>query len=112
MALGAIERLESQATPTAIAHELGMKSSNVAKLLGELAADSLIEKKADADDRRKTRLSITDTGAKLVSEQRCQRDAWLAEAIKTALSYDEQESLLMLIPLLDKITGRKSGHRK
>lgn len=107
MTLGAIERLKSQATPTDIALELGMKSSNMAKILGELATESLIEKLSDTQDRRKTRLSLTEAGARLVAERRNQRDVWLATAVETSLSRTEQKELLRLVPLLDKITRRK-----
>jgi len=94
MALGAIERSGGQATPTLLATELELRSSNVAQILGELDHRGLIKRSADPGDKRKVRLSLTDTGLALVRETRTKRDQWLLNAMNACLTAEEQAQLI------------------
>lgn len=60
--LGAIERGNASATPTQIAGELELRSSNLAQVLGSLNERGLIQRHCDPADKRKTRLSLTGQG--------------------------------------------------
>lgn len=94
MVLGAIERANGQAMPTQIASELELHSSNLAQVLSNLDARSLIRRSPDSADKRKVRLSLTETGLALVHATRSQRDSWLFEAMQTCLSAQEREQLV------------------
>lgn len=94
MVLGAIERAKGDAMPTQIAAELELHSSNLAQVLSNLDARLLIQRDPDSADKRKIRLSLTDTGLALVRATRSQRDGWLFEAMQTCLSAQEREQLL------------------
>lgn len=103
MALGAIQRAEGQATPTQIALELELRSSNLAHVLGVLDARGLIERIADPIDKRKVRLSLTDAGLALLRETRAKRDIWLSDAMATCLSAEEQSHLIAAGDLMRRV---------
>jgi Transcriptional regulators len=103
MALGAIQRGGGNATPTQIATELELRSSNMAQLLRELDQRGLIRRTPDASDKRKIRLSLTEAGNIVVRESRAQRDSWLAGAIAACLSPVEQAQLFAAGDLLRRI---------
>ena len=97
MVLGAIERAEDLATPTQVAAELELKSSNLAQALRALEHRGLIRRKPDPVDRRKIRLSLTREGLTLVRETRAQRTQWLADVMDACLSAEEQDQLMGLM---------------
>lgn len=103
MALGAVQRAEGQATPTQIASELGLRSSNLAQVLGDLEERGLIHRTPDPNDKRKVRLSLTGAGVTLVRETRAKRDIWLSEAMVTCLSPEEQSLLIAAGDLMRRI---------
>jgi DNA-binding MarR family transcriptional regulator len=103
MALGAIQRGKGTATPTQIATELGIQSSNVAQVLGELDRRGLLKRTPDRSDKRKVRLSLTPGGINLVSEARARRDQWLSDAVQACLSVQEQEQLLAAGELMQRV---------
>jgi len=103
MALGVIQRGEGNATPTQIAAELELRSSNVAQLLRDLEERGLIARTPDATDKRKVRLSLTRGGLALVTETRSARDKWLADAIAACLSPAEQAQLIAAGELMRRV---------
>lgn len=113
MALGAIQRGEGRATPTKIAAELELRSSNLAQVLGEMDRRGLIRRTPDPTDRRRVHLSLTDAGDALVAETRAKRDRWLADAVATCLSPDEQSLLMTAGDLMRRIAlSSHSGPHK
>jgi DNA-binding MarR family transcriptional regulator len=103
MVLGAIQRAKGTGTPTRIATELGLQSSNLAQVLGELDRRGLIQRIPDHADRRKVRLSLTQAGLDLVRESRGRRDQWLSDAMKACLSAEEQAQLLAAGTLIQRV---------
>jgi DNA-binding MarR family transcriptional regulator len=97
------ERGKGTATPTQIATELGIQSSNVAQVLGELDRRGLLKRTPDRSDKRKVRLSLTPGGINLVSEARARRDQWLSDAVQACLSVQEQEQLLAAGELMQRV---------
>lgn len=55
-------------TPVAVAEFLGLTKGTVSQTLGVLEANRLIEKQADAKDRRVVHLRLTEAGAHVVAE--------------------------------------------
>ncbi|MFL9875859.1 MarR family winged helix-turn-helix transcriptional regulator [Paraburkholderia megapolitana] len=103
MALGVIQRAKGAATPTQIATELGIQSSNVAQVLNELDRRGLVQRTQDHADKRKVRLSLTQEGTDLVYESRARRDQWLSDAIEACLSVQEKEQLLAAGELIQRV---------
>lgn len=97
MVLGAIERAGGGATPTQVATEFDLKSSNLAQVLGGLARRNLIERTPDPVDKRRIRLSLTEEGSVLIQEARARRTRWLLEAMDARLSAAEQDELMGLM---------------
>src|SRR5258705_1505865 len=59
MVLGAIDRHRESATPSVLAADEGMRSSNLAAALRSLEARKLVVRTPDAQDRRKVRLRLS-----------------------------------------------------
>ena len=103
MALGVIQRGEGSATPTQIAAQLELRSSNLAQLLRDLEKRGLVVRTPDATDKRKVRLSLTSEGRVLVTETRAARDKWLADAMAACLSPNEQAQLIAAGELMRRV---------
>ena len=109
MVLNAIQRLGTQATPSYIAAELSLRSSNLAQLLRELEARGLLHRHPDASDKRRVQLSLSKSGLGLVEQTRARRDSWLREAIQAHLSSKEQALLLQAGELMQRLAQHKSS---
>lgn len=103
MALAVIQRADGLATPTQIADELDLRSSNLAQILSELDTRGLIRRKPDDSDKRKVRLSLTEAGIALVDGTRAKRDHWLAGAIAVSLTPEEQAHLMAAGALMQRV---------
>jgi DNA-binding MarR family transcriptional regulator len=103
--LGAIDRLGGQSTPTELASAERLHSSNLAALLRELDAGGLIQRNADIQDRRKTRVSLTQEGRTVLDGNRTQREAWLVTAMKACLNQEEYALLIQAGALLERIAA-------
>jgi DNA-binding MarR family transcriptional regulator len=103
MLLAALLRLGGTASPTELATVEGLRSSNVATLLRELEKDGLVRREADAGDRRRLHVVITDTGTQAVLANRSRREAWLAEAVAGCLSAEERAQLIAAGALLQRL---------
>jgi DNA-binding MarR family transcriptional regulator len=103
LVLGSIDRHGGTATPSVLATDANMKSSNVAAILRELEANKLIERRPDAEDRRKVRLRLSTAGRKLLRDSRSRRDRWLASALNACLTAAERIQLIQAGYLLERI---------
>ncbi|MGE8280879.1 MAG: MarR family winged helix-turn-helix transcriptional regulator [Stenotrophomonas sp.] len=109
MVLTAIQRLGITATPTSIANELSLRSSNLAQLLRELEARGLLQRHPDPDDKRRVNLSLSKPGLAVVQQTRARRDGWLSEAMEANLSAKEQALLLQAGALMQRLAQHKSS---
>jgi DNA-binding MarR family transcriptional regulator len=62
------------------------------RTINALVEAGLVTRVADATDRRKVAIDVTDAGRRLVKETRRRRDAWFASRLNT-LSTDERATL-------------------
>ena len=74
--LGALADCERVAPPT------------ITRVVAKLEADGLVERRADAEDRRVARVVTTDRGAELMTESRARKVAWLAERLEQLSARD------------------------
>jgi len=110
LVLGAIDRHGGSATPSMLADDEGMQSSNLAAALRDLEAKNLIVRTQDVEDRRKVRVRLSPVGRKLLYENRARRERWLAETMNACLTAAECAELIKAAPLLERImTYTKSG---
>ncbi|HZS25475.1 MAG TPA: MarR family transcriptional regulator [Gaiellaceae bacterium] len=80
-----------------------MRPQSMAETVQELAADGLVEKRADPGDGRRQLVSPTPRGRAVLAESRRRREDWLASAIAERLSARERETLAEAIALLERL---------
>jgi DNA-binding MarR family transcriptional regulator len=103
LVLGAIDRHGGSATPSVLATDEGMRSSNLAAALRSLEARKLIVRTPDAEDRRKVRLRLSAAGRRFLGDNRARGERWLAEAVDASLTAGERAHLIKAGALLDRI---------
>lgn len=64
----------------------------------------LVERSADAADRRVARLAITSVGRQVLEHSRGRRNAYLAERLRT-FSPEDRVALERALPILERLTG-------
>jgi DNA-binding MarR family transcriptional regulator len=105
LVLGAIDRHGESATPSVLAADEGMRSSNLAAALRSLEARKLIVRTPDTKDRRKVRLRLSAAGQRFLDDSRARGERWLAEAMDGCLTTREQADLIKAGALLDRIVA-------
>jgi len=90
-------------TTSALAAAERIRPQSMAQTLLELEADGLISRHPDRRDRRQILIELTDRGRDRLREDRRRREGWLAEAIASTLSADEQRTLIDALPLLRRL---------
>ncbi|UGY18366.1 MarR family winged helix-turn-helix transcriptional regulator [Bradyrhizobium septentrionale] len=103
LVLGAIDRHGETATPSVLASDEGMRSSNLAAALRSLEARKLIVRTPDSKDRRKVRLRLSAAGQRFLDDSRARGERWLTEAVKTHLTARERADLIRAGALLERI---------
>lgn len=103
LVLGAIDRHGEAATPSVLAADEGMRSSNLAAALRSLEARNLIVRTPDTQDRRKVRLRLSAAGQRFLDDSRARGERWLSEAMDTYLTASERADLIKAGALLDRI---------
>lgn len=101
--MGAIDRLGDGVSPTEICAAERIRSSNLAVLLRELEAAGYIKRQADTLDRRRTRLSLTAKGRRVLHGNRTLRGKWLAQAMLQSLDARERSVVLEAGELLERL---------
>jgi DNA-binding MarR family transcriptional regulator len=103
LVLGAIDRHGESATPSVLAADERMRSSNLAAALRSLEARKLIVRTPDTKDRRKVRLRLSAAGRRFLDDSRARGERWLAEAMDAHLTASERAHLIKAGALLDRI---------
>lgn len=103
--LSRLDRDGAQTTSGLAAAER-VRPQSMAQTLGELETAGLIARRPDPADRRRIQIELTAQGRERVLEERGRREGWLAAAIATELSPEEQQTLLAAVPLLRRLTAR------
>jgi DNA-binding MarR family transcriptional regulator len=90
-------------TTSALAAAERIRPQSMAQTLLDLETDGLISRRPDPADRRQILIELTERGHDRLREDRRRREGWLAEAIATTLSQDEQRTLIDALPLLRRL---------
>lgn len=96
-------------TPVAVADFLGLTKGTVSQTLGVLEANGLVEKKADAIDRRVVHLVLTEAGRGVVAE--CIPPRVLESAVQAWSDSDRAQAVSVLDRILrgiQKANGLKT----
>ena len=100
--LARLER-EGPATTSSLASSENVRPQSMAQTLSELEADGFVSRTRDPDDRRQVLIAVTDAGRAALGEDRERREGWIAEAIATELTPEEQDVLVRAVPLLRRL---------
>lgn len=99
--LGSVARHHT--SPSGIAEDLQMASSNVATALRELESADLVVRYRDPSDGRRTLIELTAAGEDAVTDHRTRRADWLRRAADATLSPAEQQLLIAAGPLCERL---------
>lgn len=91
--------------PNALAEQAGVTRGTVSGLLDGLEREELIERHADANDRRALRVQLTAKGRRVANAASEQHGRWTA-SLYGNLSPQERKQLATL---LEKVTGNLAG---
>jgi DNA-binding MarR family transcriptional regulator len=104
-----VERSPVPMSPTELAEELSMTTSNVAAGLRVLYAQALVSRHGDPLDGRRALLVLTDLGKKVVTEARRGHYAWLQTAMEDVLTGEERRLLLRAGDLMQRLADHRSA---
>lgn len=102
--LGRLYR-QDQLLPSELAAMAKVKTQSMSQILKKLEKQNVIVRTPCETDKRKTFISLTETGRKLVEQTRYERDEWLTNAIRKNLSRDERRTLMKAIEIMHKLAG-------
>jgi DNA-binding MarR family transcriptional regulator len=93
--------------PSELADINKIKKQSMSQVLNHLEELKMIKRVVLKEDKRKTAITLTESGKKMVEKSRYERDEWLAGAIGEMLSEKDVKALAAAIPLLVKIADAK-----
>jgi len=98
---------EGPTTAAALAAGEHVTQQAIAQSLATLKERSLVEKQADPGDGRKSLVTATAAGRKLMEGISASREEWLTQAIDAAVRPEERPLLAEAIELLERIADVK-----
>jgi DNA-binding MarR family transcriptional regulator len=101
--LARLER-DGPATTSSLAGAERIRPQSMAQTIADLAADGLVDRTRDREDRRQVLIAITGRGRQVLIRDRPRRDGWLAHAIVTELTAEEQDLLSRTVPILRRLS--------
>ncbi|RZS90855.1 DNA-binding MarR family transcriptional regulator [Motilibacter rhizosphaerae] len=101
--LGLLDR-EGPLTTSELAARQRVRPQSMARTVGTLVDEGLVERRTDPGDARKSPLHLSDAGRAALDDERERRRDWLAQAVRDELSTEEQELLARSLPLLARLT--------
>ena len=100
--LARLER-EGPATMSSLAAAERIRPQSMAQTIAEVEADRFVSRTPDPVDRRQVLIAITDVGRAALAEDRALREGWLAQAIATEFTPEEQDVIIRAVPLLRRL---------
>lgn len=102
-ALASLER-HGTMTPGELAACERVQPPSMTRIIAMLEDGGYVRREPHASDRRQAVLSVTETGHRLLDEDRRRRDAWLARRL-AELDPDELALLGAVLPVLDRLAS-------
>jgi DNA-binding MarR family transcriptional regulator len=100
--LGRLDRQGAQSVSDLAAVER-VRPQSMAQTVAELESDGLVSRRPDPDDRRRALVELTEQGRATLAADRRQREGWLAKAIATDMTPDEQRTLREAVELMRRL---------
>ena len=100
--LGRLDREGAQSVSD-LAHAERVRPQSMAQTVGELEAENMVARRPDPVDRRRALVALTDAGRATLARDRSRREGWLAQAIASELSPEEQMVLRDAVELLRRL---------
>ncbi|MDT5353723.1 MAG: hypothetical protein QOJ56_2255 [Mycobacterium sp.] len=94
---------EGPTTVSALAVAEHVRPQSMAETVAALREEGLVSAKSDPTDGRKTLMSITPSGRKLISSIGPIREDWLAAAIDQHLTVTERRTLLKAADIMQRL---------
>lgn len=101
-ALGRLDR-EGPATSSEIARLEQISPQSMGATFAALESRGLVTRRADPEDGRRIRLSVSAAGAELLNERRNERAERLSRALAESFSPDELAILMAAAPLIERL---------
>jgi DNA-binding MarR family transcriptional regulator len=95
---------DGAATVSGLARAEGMRPQSMSSIVTSLQDAGLVSGTPDANDGRKTLMSLSKKCEKLLKEGRAARQDWLTAIILQKLSAQEQQQLSTTLELLSRLT--------
>ena len=95
---------EGPRTTSALASAERVRPQSMAQTVAELQAAGFVARRPDPLDRRQILIELTGAGRRTLEDDRRRREGWLARAIESELTPEEQETLVRAVPLLRRLT--------
>jgi DNA-binding MarR family transcriptional regulator len=92
-------------TASALALAENVRPQSMAQTVADLQAAGLVNRRPHPFDRRQILIELTEAGEQELSDERRRREGWLAVAIATELTAEEQRTLAEAVPLLTRIAS-------
>ncbi len=100
-------------TPTQLALQEQVRLQTLTRLLAELQADGHVARQPHSSDARQSVLSLTASGARLLTNEVRRRESSLASALDAELNKDERALLVHACDLIDRVAqGMSLGVEK
>jgi DNA-binding MarR family transcriptional regulator len=94
---------EGPTTVSALAVSEHVRPQSMAETVAALREEGLVSARSDPTDGRKTLMSITPSGRKLISSIGPAREAWLEAAIEQNLTLAERRTLLKAADIMERL---------
>jgi DNA-binding MarR family transcriptional regulator len=100
-----LARLERQgpATTSNLAAAERVRPQSMAQTIVDLEEAGFVSRTPDPNDRRQVLIAVTDEGLAALAEDRARREGWLAQAIASELTPEEQDVIMRAVPLLRRL---------
>jgi DNA-binding MarR family transcriptional regulator len=109
--LSTLSRLikEGPMTASALAQAEHVRPQSIAEMVAVLRDDGLVAAEPDPTDRRKSLLTATEAGHRLVDDVKAARGTWLAQAIDAVIRPEARGDLAIAIDVLNRLAECELG---
>lgn len=106
--VSALSRLDrdGSASPGALAELERVRPQAMAATVATLEERGLLRRRTDAEDGRRSILSVTPAGRKVLLNRRSESNERLAEVLDAEFTPAERRKLLAVLPLLERLADR------
>jgi DNA-binding MarR family transcriptional regulator len=94
---------QQDAFPSELGSQLSLSSQFMSQILNRLEGLDYITRRSSPDDRRKTLVSLTKKGRRMVENSRQEREEWLATVISAQYNSREKKLIKEALALLSVI---------